>query len=109
GYTRLDDPRYTLGEDFIELRSTDDPNPTKFGCYVTQGEATYTNLGLTFTKRWQPQPGPHPDMGCNFESYTKQGMLEVETLGPLTTIPAQGNSPVHTEYWNLNVAPASSR
>lgn len=101
GYTSLSDPRYTLGEDYIELRSTDDPNPTKFGCYVTQGEATYTNLGYTFTKKWQPQQGPHADMGCNFESYTKAGMLEVETLGPMVTIPSQGASPLHVERWSV--------
>lgn len=100
-YARMDDPRYTWETQVARLRSTEDPNPTKFGTYVPQGLAAYSNQGETFVKRFSVQPASasHIDMGCNFESYTKEGMLEVESLGVLQSVPAGASSAVHTEDW----------
>jgi hypothetical protein len=42
----------------------------------------------------------YPDFGCNFETFTNQDMLEVETLGPLRTL-APGESVEHEERWQL--------
>ncbi|MEI7577316.1 MAG: hypothetical protein WCK51_10510 [Armatimonadota bacterium] len=100
-YARMDDSRYTWGTQVARLRSTDDPNPTKFGTYVDQGLAAYSNQRETFVKRFSVHPASasHIDMGCNFESYTKQGMLEVESLGLLQSVPAGASTAVHTEEW----------
>jgi len=40
-------------------------------------------------------------MGCNTETYTDSEMLEFETLGPLTKIPADGGMVEHIELWFL--------
>ncbi|MBS1725535.1 MAG: hypothetical protein JST51_02355 [Armatimonadetes bacterium] len=102
GYTEMTDPRYTWGRKVIRLRSTDDPNPTKFGAFVTAGLAAYSNLGFTFVKRFYTYHGESlPDRGCNFESYTKAGMLEVESLAPLQTILPGKSSDTHVERWSL--------
>ncbi len=110
GYTEMTDPRYTWGRKVIRLKSTDDPNPTKFGAFVTAGLATYSNLGQTFVKRFYTyHDEPLPDRGCNFESYTKAGMLEVESLAPLQTLAPGKSSDIHGERWSLveSVAPES--
>jgi hypothetical protein len=102
GYTEMTDPRYTWGRKVIRLRSTGDPNPTKFGAFVHAGLAAYCNLGYTFVKRFYTYHNePLPDRGCNFESYTKQGMLEVESLSPLQTIEPGKMSDTHVECWTL--------
>ena len=108
GYTEMTDPRYSWGRRVIRLRSTDDLHPTKFGAFVHAGLAAYSNLGYTFLKRFYTYHGePLPDRGCNFESYTKQGMLEVESLAPLQTIEPGKKSDTHIERWTLTegVAP----
>lgn len=102
-YARMDDPRYSWGAHVARLRSSDDPLPTKFGTYIPQGVAAYSNQGETFIKRFTVHPlgANHIDLGCNFESYTKQGMLEVESLGVLQSVAAGGSTSVHTEEWFL--------
>jgi hypothetical protein len=109
GYTEMTDPRYTWGRKVIRLRSTDNMNPTKFGAFVHAGLAAYCNLGFTFVKRFYTYHNePLPDRGCNFESYTKQGMLEVESLAPLQTIEPGGRADTHVERWTLieGIAPS---
>ena len=102
GYSDMSDPRYIWGRKVIRLRSTDDDNPTKFGAFVHAGLVAYCNLGHTFVKRFYTyHDEPLPDRGCNFESYTKAGMLEVETLAPLQTIPPGEKSDTHVERWTL--------
>lgn len=103
GYASMSDPRYTWGRRVARLRSTDDAEPTKFGSYISQGLAAYSNRGETFVKRFSvlPQSASHIDMGCNFESYTKAGMLEVESLGALQRVRSGGSTAVHTEEWYL--------
>lgn len=102
GYVDMTDPRYTWGRKVIRLKSTDDPNPTKFGAFVTAGLAAYANQGYTFVKRFYTyHDEPLPDRGCNFESYTKKGMLEVESLAPLQTIKPGKATDVHSERWSL--------
>ncbi len=102
-YARMDDPRYTWGGRVGRLRSTEDPNPTKFGSYIPQGLAAYSNQGETFIKKFTVNglDKEHIDLGCNFESYTKQGMLEVESLGVLQTVKTGSSTAVHTEEWYL--------
>ena len=45
-------------------------------------------------------PAALPDMGSNFETFTKAAFQELETLGPLMTL-EPGQSVTHTEYWFL--------
>ena len=101
GYTDMSDPRYTWGESVIRLRQDGSLGPTKFGALVQQGYAAYANRGRVFLKRFGFEEGAvYPDFNSNFESYTRQDMLEVESLGPMLTVPP-GAWRGHDETWYL--------
>ena len=79
--------------------------PCKIGYFNHAGWMGYLLGDVFFVKRFTPQPGlPHPDMGCNSEVYVWNRFLEVETLGPLTTL-EPGAAIVHVETWELHHAP----
>ena len=102
-YTSMTDPRFKWGSRFIEL-SESAPGcdaPLKFGAWVEKGWVAYELNGKYFVKRFPAVNGAeYPDFGCNFESYTQPGMLEVEVLAPLRSL-APGESAVLTEMWEV--------
>ncbi|MEO5884533.1 MAG: hypothetical protein ABIQ58_03350 [Candidatus Limnocylindrales bacterium] len=109
-FTDMSDPRWTWGRRYIQLRQ--DPTATskqKAGVLNTRGWAAYLLDGEAFIKAYPAVPGAtYPDMGCNTEVFTDPGMLEVETLGPLTHL-EPGAHVDHVERWLLaRLAPASS-
>jgi hypothetical protein len=86
-YTRLNDPRYTLGAGLVRLRQDKNGDNQKVGMPVEQGYAAYANSGNLFLKRFSyDEKAEYPDLGCNFETFTRQDMLEMETLGPMQTV-----------------------
>jgi hypothetical protein len=104
-YTDLSDPRWTLGRNYLQLKA--DPNPTgKFkeqmtGIYDPAGWGAYFRKGHLFVKRATVEKGAtYPDFGCNFETYTEPGFLELETLGPLREL-RPGATALHVEDWWL--------
>lgn len=100
-YTKMDDPRYTWGEKVLRLRQDGNLGSTKIGALVDQGYAAYALHGHLFLKRFQYQPFvDYPDYDSNFEAFTRQDMLEVETLGPLQVV-EPGDFAVHYETWYL--------
>ena len=102
-YTQMQDPRWTWGNRVVRLKQTPDGGSQKAGAFVSQGIATYTNFGMTFVKRFAAiEAANYPDFGCNFEVYTRQDMLEVESLGPLTNV-APNCFVSHTEKWFLEL------
>lgn len=100
GYTDMSDARFSWGPSLVRLRHGN-AGPTKIGMQVHQGWAAHSNFGELFVKRfaWQGD-ATYPDFGCNFEAYTRADMLEVESLGPLTTL-AAGQACEHVERWEL--------
>lgn len=102
-YTNLTDPRWTFGEKFILLQQ--DPHnskPQKIGVFSSVGWGAYINNGFMFVKRVPIHlDGVYPDMGANFEVFTNAEMLELETLGPLESIPPKGQIELH-EHWTLH-------
>jgi hypothetical protein len=101
GYTRLDDPRYRLGPGVIRLRQDASGGNQKIGMPVSQGYAAYANSGHVFLKRFDfDQGASYPDLGCNFETFTREDMLEIESLGPLVEL-APGSNIDHFETWYL--------
>ena len=57
--------------------------------------------GALFVKRFGWEPGAaYPDGGCNAEVFTAGGYMELESLGPLTTL-EPGASVEHVERWSL--------
>jgi hypothetical protein len=99
-YTRLSDPRWMFRDRFILLRQ--DPGmaaPLKFGVSNRQGWCAYARGSELFLKRFGWQEGAvYPDRGCNNEVFTNGEMLEVESLGPMTTL-APGEFVEHAEDW----------
>lgn len=101
-YTNLTDPRWRFGESFITLRQTHTAGqPTKLGLAHKQKWIGYLTRDSLFLKIIDYKEGAaYPDMGCNFETFTNQDMLEIESLSPLKKV-APGESVSHTERWHL--------
>jgi hypothetical protein len=58
--------------------------------------------GYLFVKRFQWLAGvQYPDGGCNFETFSNEDMLEVESLGPIVTL-GPGQTTSHEERWSLH-------
>ena len=84
------------------LRYRDDPEPQKIGACVQQGLAGYANHGNFYFKRFPYLAGSaYPDFGCNFETFSNEDMLEIETLGPLEKL-APGGTVELLEHWKLH-------
>jgi len=105
-YTDMRDPRWIWGTKYIQLRQDPDAKTSqKAGVLNTLGWAAYYLKDQLFLKRFPHIPGAtYPDLGCNNEFFTYSEMLEVESLGPLTKIPPQGEA-IHTETWYLYKLP----
>jgi len=101
-YTDLGDPRWTLGYRYILLKQdSQSANPQKIGVFSPDGWAAYANFGALFIKQIPIQfEGFYPDFGVNFEVFTNNEMLELESLGPIETIPPKGQID-HQEHWTL--------
>ncbi len=101
-YARMDDARVRWGELFVVLHQ--DPavrQPFKLGLTAQAGWAAYFNKRSVFIKRFPFMSGEtYPDFSVNFESYTTDFMLEMETLSPLRTL-QPGESVEHIESWML--------
>ena len=102
-YTDMEDPRWIWGTKYIQLKQ--DPKVAKkqkLGLLNAQGWGAYYLNGDLLIKRYPYDPdATYPDFGCNTETFTNDEMLEFETLGPLTKIPADGGKVEYTEHWFL--------
>jgi hypothetical protein len=95
------DRRWTFGSKYITLRQDAKKGPTKIGLAHRMGWVAYLVDGTLFVKRIPyKKKGKYPDRGCNFETFTNEEMLEIESLGPLLNLPP-GTTVKHTENWEL--------
>lgn len=100
-YTDLTDERLHLGRKFLTLRQDENCGPIKFGLAHRTGWAAYLLGDCLFIKSFDWIEGEtYADGGCNFETFTNQTMLEIESLGPLKDLPP-GASTSHREVWHL--------
>jgi hypothetical protein len=109
-YTRFADPRYHLGDRLVQIdqRLVQPParaqsgrrdDESKIGVDSAQGWAAYLLDGALVLKRFSHDPkGQYPDRGATIEVYSSHEFLELEHLGPLTTI-APGEEIVFPEDW----------
>ncbi len=101
-FTDMSDPRWTWGRRYIQLRQ--DPAATskqKVGMLNARGWAAYVLAGDVFVKRYGfDRTAAYPDMGCNTETFTDSGILEIESLGPMTRL-EPGATVEHPEAWLL--------
>ncbi len=104
-YTSMADERWTWGERLVRLCQTEAKSPLKVGALIKQGWAAYQNLGQVFVKQFDFMPAAnYPDMGCNFEVFTRHDMLELESLGGLVTL-SPGEHIDHSETWSIITDP----
>lgn len=103
-FTDMTDPRWRWGAKYVTLAAHDDlETPQKVGLYNAVGWGAHLTDTQAFVLQIKPAPGGPgalPDMGCNFETFTKGAFQELETLSPLATL-QPGESASHTEHWYL--------
>ena len=101
-YTRLNDARLHLDDDYVLVGPEADAQPFKIGCFNRHGWLAYFLDDLLFVKRFPVRDGqPHPDFGCNAEIYANDKFVELESLGPLTLL-QPGQSVSHSETWEVH-------
>jgi len=100
-YTDFRDDRLGLGTRYITLRQDTSKGPIKYGMANILGWAACLVHDCLFVKYFDYDPtAVYPDFGCNFETFTNEDMLEVESLGPLTLL-EPGEMIEHDETWRL--------
>jgi hypothetical protein len=101
-FTDLSDPRWTFTKKYLVLRQ--DPNiasPQKLGLFNEKTVGAYLLGSDLFVKRYYADPSKtYPDFGASYETFTNDGFLELETLGPLEEV-APGGRVEHVERWSL--------
>jgi hypothetical protein len=101
-FTDLTDPRFEFGGEFITVKQ--DPRakgPTKLGLLHKMHAVGYHNGATLFVKHFPIVAGAiYPDNGVNFETFTNEDMIELESLGPLYRVDP-GRVVEHTERWEL--------
>ena len=99
-YARINDTRLTLRDDFI-LFHADALPPFKIGYSNPHGWLAYWLDGVLFRKTFDAQTGvTYPDNNCNAEMYCNDQFVELESLGPLTSL-QPGASVTHVETWDV--------
>jgi hypothetical protein len=97
-FTDLSDERLHFGRRFIRLEQTNRP-PIKFGLRHTERWSGYVLGDHLFLKTVPLIEGKeYPDMGSNFEAFTNEEFLELESLGPYQEV-FPGQTVKHTEIW----------
>ncbi len=100
-YTRLDDSRLQMHASCIVFETTPPARPFKIGYFNTHGWLGYYRSGILFRKTFTVNAGKvHPDFNCNAEMYCNHQFLELESLGPLESVPP-GRQVSHSETWEI--------
>ena len=100
-YTRINDPRLKLDDQFILFKADPLLPPFKIGYFNSHGWMAYWLDGVLFRKTFDVQTAlSYPDNNCNAEMYCNDQFVELETLSPLTKL-APGESVTHIETWEL--------
>lgn len=102
-YTQMNDPHWTWGKKYIQLKQdTSLSTEQKLGILNKQKWCAYYLNGELFIKTFDYDPhATYADYGCNNEVWADGTFLELETLGPLSKIPA-GGMIQHQENWLLS-------
>ncbi len=102
-FTDFTDPRLKLTKKYLTLKQ--DPQnttPQKLGHFNLNTWAAYLLGSDLFVKRYQAEANrSYPDMGSSFEIFTRNDMLEMETLGPIEHL-GPGKALTHVEQWSLH-------
>lgn len=102
GYTDLSDPRWTIGKKYLLFRQDPKRAANKIGMTQREGWVAYHLKNNVFIKRFTRDNGrDYPDGNVNFETFANEEILELESLGCLTTLQS-GESAAHEEVWSLH-------
>jgi hypothetical protein len=102
-FTDLSDPRWTLTKKYLILRQDSTlSSPQKLGHFNAKTMGAYLLGSDLFVKRYDADPSKiYADFGASYETFTNDGFLELETLGPLETL-SPGDTVEHVERWSLH-------
>jgi hypothetical protein len=100
-YTDVNSPNINWGNDIILVESNMKAGALKLGFPNPRGWLAYWIDGFLFIKRAAFDPDrEYFDFGSSSECYCNDQFLELETLGPKTTL-QPGASTVHIETWEV--------
>jgi hypothetical protein len=102
-YSQVNDERLELHDDLILIHGRGRERAFKVGNGNSLGWIACALGDALLVKRFTVNnPQQYPDMGCNVEAYVKDSCIELETLGPLTTLMPK-ESVTHKEIWEVAV------
>lgn len=100
-YTRINDPRLKLGDEFILFKADAVLPPFKMGYFNPHGWVAYWLDGVLFRKTFNAHTESlYPDNNCNAEIFCNDQFVELESLAPLKTLDP-GASVNHVETWDI--------
>ncbi len=100
-FSSLSDARFQPGTRYWRVRQADHPKPFKLGLNLQTGWVCCALGSTLFVKSVPYNPeAEYTDEGSNFEIYTNNQMLEIETLGEFVEL-EPGEAVEHTENWWL--------
>ena len=100
-YSSVNDPRFFMCDKYITLAQTDREEAFKIGVNNEDGWGAYLNNGQLFIKRFRFDTlGEYPDYSVNYETYTNQYIMEIESLGTLEDL-HPGDFTEYDEYWQI--------
>lgn len=106
-YTSWEDPRFRPRDGLLTLDAQSGPS-LKLGYLNEAGWIAYLRDDALLVRRFVPLPGrSHPDLGCNVEVYVGNRYLELELLGPLTTLQPGATADL-VERWEIQKVEPSS-
>jgi hypothetical protein len=100
-YTRWDDPRLHLGDEFVLIHSDSTDHAIRLGYFNPHGWLGYVQQDVLFLKRYGVRSDEeYPDDGCNSKVHANFRAVELGSLGPLVEL-APAQQVVHTETWEV--------
>ena len=100
-YFDFADSRWSFGKKYLLLRQDVNKGPTKIGLAHRMGWVGYLNSNTLFVKRFDyNENAVYPDLGTRYQTFSNEDMLEMETVGELTTL-KPGQHAELIESWEL--------
>jgi hypothetical protein len=101
-YTRINDSRLALADDFIRVHARAQLPPCKIGYLNRAGWVAYWRDEILFVKRFTAHADqPHLDFNCNAEVYCNDEFIELETLAPIRQLKPH-ETVEHIETWEFH-------
>ncbi len=100
-YTDLSLPLWDFHSAFIGVNTARAGQAQKLGLTGYPGWSAYWQKAGLFVKYAKPEPEmAYPDLGCMYEVFSNDFMIEMETLAPLTVVEPE-QTVRHVEYWTV--------